>query len=99
AKLGEMLGLQNLGSHRALDDAKATMDLFVALLGHASELPLATLQEINRLAGRLDWSLREVFRDLDRELSRTAFQGAIGQQLSAQLGTREEMLGPLFATE
>ncbi|MGD9049687.1 MAG: helicase C-terminal domain-containing protein, partial [Anaerolineae bacterium] len=98
SKLGEMLGLRNRGSHRALDDAQATVELFTALLEHASELPLATLQEINRLAGRLNWSLTDVFRDLDRELSRTAFQGGIGQQLSAQLGTREEMLGPLFAT-
>jgi DNA polymerase-3 subunit epsilon/ATP-dependent DNA helicase DinG len=99
SKLGEMFGLQNLGSHRALDDARATMDLFVALLEHAAELPRATLQEINRLAGRVDWSLKEVFRDLERGLARTAFQGGIGQQLAAQLGTREEMLGPLFATE
>jgi len=99
SKLGEMLGLRNLGTHRALDDAQATVELFVALLAHASELPLATLQEINRLAGGLDWPLKEVFSDLERGLARTAFQGGIGQQLAAQLGTREEMLGPLFATE
>ena len=31
ARLGEMLGLPNLRSHRALDDAQATKDLYVAL--------------------------------------------------------------------
>ena len=99
SKLGEALGLTHLGTHRALDDAKATQALFVALLNLASELPMAVLQEINRLAGRVDWSLKDVFRDVERGLARTAFGGGIGQQLAAQLGTREEMLGPLFATE
>ncbi|HSR33449.1 MAG TPA: DEAD/DEAH box helicase, partial [Anaerolineae bacterium] len=98
-KLGEAFGLDNLCSHRALDDALATVDLFVALLNHASELPRVTIQEINRLARRVEWPLSEVFRDVERGLARTAFQGGIGQQLAAQLGTQEEMLGPLFATE
>ena len=88
SKLGETLGLEHLGSHRALDDAKATQALFVALLQLASELPMAVLQEINRLAGRVDWPLKDVFRDVERGLARTAFGGGIGQQLAAQLGTR-----------
>jgi ATP-dependent DNA helicase DinG len=98
-KLGEAFDLDNLGSHRALEDALMTVDLFVALLRHASELPGATLKEINRLADRVDWPLKEVFRGVERGVARTAFRGAIGQQLAAQLDTREEMLGPLFATE
>ena len=98
-KLGETLGLAHIGSHRALDDARATQALFVALLQLASELPMAVLQEINRLASRLDWAPRDVFRDVERGVARTAFGGGIGQQLAAQLGTRDEMLGPLFATE
>jgi len=98
-KLGEALDLPNLCSHRALDDALATKDLFVALLQHASGLPIAVLQELNRLAERVDWSLKEVFRDLERGLTRTAFRGGIGQQLAAQLDTRDDMLGPLFAIE
>jgi ATP-dependent DNA helicase DinG len=96
--LGETLNLPNLCSHRALDDAIATKDLFVALLEHASQLPRAVLQELNRLAVNVDWSLGEVFRSVERGLGRTAFRGAIGQQLAAQLETREDALGPLFAT-
>jgi DNA polymerase-3 subunit epsilon/ATP-dependent DNA helicase DinG len=99
AKLGEAFGLPNLGSHRALDDAKATVDLFAALLEHASRLPGAILQEINRLASNLDWPLKEVFHDIEQGLARSAFRGGIGQQLAARLATREETLGPLFATE
>ena len=82
---------------RALDDAMATKDLFVALLVRADELPRAIIQEITRLAGGIDWSLRQVFRDVERGQTRHAFRGGIGQQLAAQLGAREDALGPLFA--
>ena len=99
SKLGEMMGLSNLGTHRALDDAQASKDLYIALLDHASQLPIAILQEINRLAGPVDWALKRVFRDIERGLSRNAFRGGIGQQLAAQLGARDEAMGPLFATE
>lgn len=98
-KLGAALELSNRGSHRALDDVRATIDLFVALMEHASELPRATIQELNRLSSGLDWPLKQVFGDVERSLARHAFRGAIGQQLAAQLGVQEDALGPLFATE
>jgi DNA polymerase-3 subunit epsilon/ATP-dependent DNA helicase DinG len=98
-KLGEALGLPpNLSSHRALEDAIAAKDLFVALLELASQLPRATLREINRLARGVDWPLGEVFRDIERGQAQAAFRGAIGQQLAAQLEATDERLGPLFAT-
>jgi len=98
SRLGESLGLSNLCSHRALDDALAVKDLFVALLERAAQLPPAILQEINRLAGSVDWSLRQVFLDLERVQAQSAFRGAIGQQLAAQADSPEDALGPLFAT-
>jgi ATP-dependent DNA helicase DinG len=99
SKLGEAFGLPNLCSHRALDDAQATKDLFVALVEHASQLPRAVLQELNRLASGVEWSLANIFRDIERGLARTPFRGSIGQQLAAQLAAREDRLGPLFAVE
>ncbi len=69
SKLGEMLDLPTLGNHRALDDAIAAKDLFTALLEHASELPLSVLQEINRLAGPVDWPLKAIFRDVETRTS------------------------------
>jgi len=56
SKLGEAFGLETGSAHRALPDALTVKELFVALLDQAAELPLAILQEINRLADRLDWS-------------------------------------------
>ncbi|HSJ53434.1 MAG TPA: helicase C-terminal domain-containing protein [Anaerolineae bacterium] len=98
-RLGQDFGLSDRCRHRALDDALAAQDLFVALMGHAAELPPAILQEIGRLADKVDWSLKEVFRYVERGQARTAFSGAIGQQLAAQLRTAEDALGPLFAAE
>ena len=97
-QLGETFGLPNLCSHRALEDALAAKDLFVALLEHASQLPKAILQEITRLSAQVDWPLKELFRDIERGQARVAFRGAIGQQLAAQLGAADDALGPLFAT-
>jgi DNA polymerase-3 subunit epsilon/ATP-dependent DNA helicase DinG len=97
-KLSEVLGLPDFDSHQALNDALATKDLFVALLELAFRLPMATLREINRLGGQVDWSLTEVFRDIERSQARGAFGGSIGQQLAAQLGAATDPLGPLFAT-
>ena len=97
-KLGEALGLPSLDSHRALDDALAAKNLFVALLGLAADLPRAVLLELNRLAGGVTWPLGSVFRDVERIQTQSAFRGGIGQQLAAQLGVREDALGPLFTT-
>ncbi len=96
-KLGQDFDLADVRAHRALEDALATKNLFVALLNHASELPRPILQEINRLAAQVDWPLKDIFRDVERSLARTAFGGAIGQQLAAQLDASEDALGPLFA--
>ena len=96
-KLGQDFDLDDVRAHRALEDALATKNLFVALLRHASELPRPILKEINRLAARVDWPLKEIFRGVERGLARTAFGGAIGQQLAAQMDASEDALGPLFA--
>ena len=96
--LGQAFGLPSLQSHRALDDALSTKDLFVALLQHAYELPRAILREISRLAADVDWSLKVVFRDVEQAQAHSPFLGAIGQQLAAQLTVDEDALGPLFAT-
>jgi DNA polymerase-3 subunit epsilon/ATP-dependent DNA helicase DinG len=98
SKLAEAFGLETKNAHRALPDARTVMNLFVALLDQAAELPLAVLREINRLADRLDWPLKDVFRDLERGMSQSAFRGSIAQQLQAQRREGDDLLGPLFTT-
>ncbi len=100
-KLGERLGLPNLCTHRALEDALAAKELFVALLEYAARLPAPILREINRLAGDgwCDWPLRSIFRDVEEGQTRSAFRGSIGQQLAAfrAKDDPDDLLGPLFA--
>lgn len=99
-KLAETLGIVFPNRHRALDDALVTKDLFLALLSQAFSLDQAVIREINRLAARVDWPLREVFLHVEQDQARTAFTGAIGQQLRAKgLGGKERTLGLLLSHE
>jgi len=83
-KLAEALNIRFSTRHRALEDAMATKELFLALVEQASKLDLSVIQEINRLATRINWPLRQVFSDLERAKARSAFGGSIGQQLLAK---------------
>ena len=99
-KLADALGIAFPNRHRALDDALATKDLFLALLRQAFSLDPAVIREINRLAARVDWPLREVFRQVEREQARHAFSGAIGQQLRAKgLVGKKDILGLALSHE
>ncbi|HOG46921.1 MAG TPA: exonuclease domain-containing protein, partial [Anaerolineae bacterium] len=79
--LADRLGINLPVRHRALEDATATKDLFLALLERGLEMDLEVLQEINRLASRSEWSLRHIFRELERARARTASAGTIRAQL------------------
>jgi len=98
ANLVEELGL-NLPeqTHRALDDAELTRELFLALLGRAMQLPLDTLQELVRQGRRVSWGATYFFEDALHERRREGFQGAIGAQLAARRG--DDAAGPLFVRE
>ena len=97
AKLAGELGVPYTRGHRALTDAETTRRLFLALLERASQLDIETIQEINQLAKRSDWPLRQVFLDLEAEKARTAFTGTIREQLAAKGVLADEMPGPIFA--
>ena len=75
------LGIALPNAHRALHDARAARNLFLALLERVVDMDLKTLQEINRLAAPVDWPLKTIFRDVERTRSRHAFGSSIGDQL------------------
>jgi DNA polymerase-3 subunit epsilon/ATP-dependent DNA helicase DinG len=62
--LAQVLGIDLPQQHRALADATATKDLFLALVERANTWDLGALEEIVRLSENSDWPLRQVFRDL-----------------------------------
>ncbi|MFN2168529.1 MAG: exonuclease domain-containing protein, partial [Anaerolineae bacterium] len=100
--LCEALAISLSHAHRAGDDARATALLFMALQEQATQVPLATLIEINRLAAQSNWSLREVFAGAERRATRTAFlkryqrqaleSGDLGPLLNQQ-ALRETVIG------
>jgi len=68
---------KNLGlstpQHRALPDATATKELFVALLSRAYQLDIGTIEELVRLAQKSAWNLEPLFREILRVRTKTAF--------------------------
>ena len=78
------LGIKLKHHHRALADAIATKDLFLALVERGLQMDLAVLREINRVAALSRWPLRHFFRDLERRRSRTAHPGSVRERLLAK---------------
>jgi len=64
ASLTEQLGISLEQNHRALPDALATKDLFLALVERALKTDEAIIEEIARLAQGTDWGLRDFFGDI-----------------------------------
>jgi DNA polymerase-3 subunit epsilon/ATP-dependent DNA helicase DinG len=67
--------------HRALVDATATKELFVALLKRAYHLDIPTLEELVRLAHKADWQLGSLFREILRSKTKTAFSESHKRQV------------------
>ena len=74
SSLAQSLELDAGSRHRALDDARTTVSLMRALQERADQLPLSTLQPINRAAQAHDWPLKAVFQkaEMQRHSLRTA---------------------------
>jgi predicted DnaQ family exonuclease/DinG family helicase len=67
ANLCERLDISLPQNHRALHDAVATKELFVALVERISGWDLRLLEEVAALASATDWPLGRVFRDVAAE--------------------------------
>lgn len=80
--LAQQLGILQPATHRALDDAKATHAVFIALVEKIQELPVELVAEIVRLCDGLDWRAEIPFRQ--------ALQVMIKQPVKA----KKDRLGP-----
>lgn len=99
AALADYFGIPYQTTHRAAADALLTKELFLRLLERAAALDLAVLQEINRLAARLDWPLKMIFQDLERVKARRSTGVSILQQLAAKGDLAETTLELLLAAD
>jgi DNA polymerase-3 subunit epsilon/ATP-dependent DNA helicase DinG len=62
-KLAASLNIDLPATHRALDDARVTHALFVALFRLAGQLPLPALQTIVQAARRVRWGVADFFQE------------------------------------
>jgi DNA polymerase-3 subunit epsilon/ATP-dependent DNA helicase DinG len=72
------LGLPNPNNgqtHRALDDAEQTVELFLALREQAMQLQLSQIDELVEAGRRLGWPETLFFEDILAERVRSAFEG------------------------
>lgn len=94
--LSDFLDIELSREHRALADAMATKDLFLALIEKMSQWDTATLREITRLSRNSDWPLLRVFNDVlaeQRERGRVPPRGypATPASLSLQPSEAQEI--------
>lgn len=63
--IAEALEVEASGAHRAMADARMTMEVFAALVGRIEQLPREVLAEVDRIAAQLlgEWSLHRLFQD------------------------------------
>jgi DNA polymerase-3 subunit epsilon/ATP-dependent DNA helicase DinG len=92
--LAEMLGITQETQHRALADAMTTHKLFLALWERAQKVDPAFIHEINRAAAQTAWPLRDLFRDVEQEQTRTAFTSATRRKPSLDGDLAEPLAGP-----
>jgi DNA polymerase-3 subunit epsilon/ATP-dependent DNA helicase DinG len=71
--LAAALGVAHDEAHRALSDADATRQVFLHLLTRIEALDLADLSEISRLTARMNWSLRDLFGEIERAKAKMVF--------------------------
>ena len=78
--VAETLGVESGSAHRALADARMTMEVFAGLMGRIEALPPEVLHEVDRVAGKLlgEWSLHELFQDaIEVQKEETEAVGAV----------------------
>lgn len=65
--IADHLGIEFVGRHRAMADAEAAREVFVALRERLAASPPELLAEAERIAIASDWPLRHLFREIAAE--------------------------------
>ncbi|MCL6646833.1 MAG: DEAD/DEAH box helicase [Chloroflexi bacterium] len=84
--IASRLGVTVTQAHRALADALTTKEVFLALLAVGRSLDPQTLAEIVQLASLTDWPLKQLFQQLEREVSKRTTGSSLGAILASKAG-------------
>ncbi len=90
--LAGLVGVDMPVAHRALSDAEATRDIFLALLDRLDAMPRALLLELRAFAARAGWNVRDL---IEGALAGRQAAGANGA--AAELALSEEAAAQLVA--
>lgn len=71
--LAEHMGIDHPEDHRALNDADVCRQVFLNLLERIEALDLREISEISRLMGKTNWSLRDLFAEVERAKARAVW--------------------------
>ncbi|GAB4199074.1 MAG: helicase C-terminal domain-containing protein [Roseiflexaceae bacterium] len=94
--LSAHLGVSLTNAHRAAADTEATRLVFLALLKRIEALSLTDISEITRMTANIQWPLRELFSEVEREKAkkvfletRTPYAGELGAESQTLLSALE----------
>ncbi|MFA6917295.1 MAG: 3'-5' exonuclease, partial [Candidatus Gracilibacteria bacterium] len=69
--LSDILDIQHREKHRALDDSIAAMELFIKLINTFQGLPEKTIKEIQTIASKSNWKLKDLILSLEHKEGKT----------------------------
>ncbi|MBT3704618.1 hypothetical protein HOG17_02435 [Candidatus Peregrinibacteria bacterium] len=69
--LSEILKLEHVDKHRALDDSKAAQELFEKLIEEIKNLPEELFNNIKSICEKSTWKFAEIVKDLEQNKSKT----------------------------
>ncbi|MFC1616048.1 exonuclease domain-containing protein [Patescibacteria group bacterium] len=74
--LSQILKIKHDQKHRALDDALASMELFIKLCQEFQALPSEIIERIHKILKKTDWPLSEILLNLKRDdsIKKTTFE-------------------------
>lgn len=97
SSLTEMLGIAHSDAHRALSDADAARQVFMHMLRRIEAMDLTELGEIISLTSKIEWGLRELFEQAQRDKARHFFVDP-SVQIKKAPQEKEPQLTPLKPT-
>jgi DNA polymerase-3 subunit epsilon/ATP-dependent DNA helicase DinG len=71
--LAATLGIMHTEAHRALADADVARQVFLHMLRRIEALDINDLSEINRITAKMNWPLRDLFTEIERQKAKNFF--------------------------
>ena len=95
--LAVALGIVHEEAHRALSDADVARQVFLHMLKKIDALSLDDLGEINRLTAKIQWPLRDLFVEAEKDKAKNFFVEGLAETQNSKLKTQNSEDADIFA--